>query len=128
MPNNLDQIVDCLHQLVQIPVRQRAAAFSDRDSQPGYLYLNGIHQRDLYAEALEKLPETDDPPQPMAQVSRLVDLGWNLPLPGDMHCYRVWHVESETERLTVARQIQQTLEVAYGIDAQQPLNIEFAAS
>lgn len=128
MSNNLDQIVDCLRQLLQPAVQRRAAALGDRDGGPGYVYLGSGNRPALYAEALGDVPEAVDPDKPDAYDQHLTNLGWNPPLPGDVHWFRIWHVEQEAERLSAALEIQRTLEEAYGIGAEEPLTIRFASN
>ena len=123
MSNNLDQIVDCLDSLMQAPLRPHGVALGDCDDSLAYLCLGSGPA--LYAEVLGALPEAGQPNELIAQSKHLTDLGWNPPLPGDVHWYRLWQVESKAERFTAAVQMQRTLEAAYGIGVDQPLTVHF---
>ena len=123
MSNNLDQIVNCLRQLLQTEVKQRGAALGDDSERPSYLYLSSGDA--LYAETLGEVPEAEGGPVVVTDEDRLTDLGWNPPLPGDAHWYRSWQVESEAERMSAALQIQRTLHDAYGVGVDQSLNVRF---
>jgi hypothetical protein len=128
MANNLDQIVDCLRQLQPAPAPRRSVALGDEDSGPGYVYVSRGSQPTYYAEALADPLEADTPREAEAAFEGLDDLGWNPPLPGDSHWYRSWAAQSEADQLSVALQIQQTLEAAYGIPSDQPLSVRFASN
>jgi hypothetical protein len=128
MANNLDQIIDCLSQLEQRAVQRRSVALGPEATTPSYILVSSGIPRTLYAEALGDPLEANISPEGEADIRCLNDLGWNPPLPGDTHWYRTWRAQSEADRLSVALQIQQTLEEAYGISADKPLSIHFASS
>ncbi len=128
MPNNLDQIVDCLRQLQHAPLVPRSAAFGDEDCSPCYLYLTSGAQSTSYAEVLAEIPETARSSRQAANLERLRELGWYPPLPGDAYWHRFWRALSEADQLAMARQIQQALETAYGIGTDQPLSVHYSAS